>query len=1216
MSEKLNTQSVLPAFEKNNIPIVLTSSAYYVPYMAVTIQSIIELASDDNGYDFLIFGNNISEEDKIKIQTLANGRKNISIRFVYVESLLANMNYNFREGYSVESFYRVLMMEILPNYKKVLYLDSDVVVLRDIAELYSTELGENLVAAACDPDGIKCYYQNYKNRALYMDKVLKLFSPDNYFQSGVMLFQLENWRKTYKLQDVLNIACSPDLVWGDQDALNILCKNRVQYLDMSWNTVVDGYGGRVRDVSEWAPQYIIDAYLQARENPYIVHYAGVQPWKNPNVDMNEYFWKIAELSPYITTIYQRVEENKPLLNLPKPRVVTGAKYAVSVIIPIYNAETTLEETILCVINQTIGFEKYVQLILVNNATKDNSEEICLKYRSLYPKNVKYIKLEENHGPNGARIAGLDHAEGKYINFLDADDKWELTAFSKIFDYFEAHYFEVPFVACRIKHFGFLNSWDIRDDKFTGNKIIDITRDYHVVQQSMCSCWIKHSVFDKVKLAVAENHIYSEDGMFLTKLALLYKKFAVLKNTVFYYRRYRLSSGSILSNRFSDKSWYLNTIENSYFNVIEFDIKINGLLSRYTQNWLVIELSDRILSNSIPSCLSKKEFIKYRQLLKSILKQIEDCIIWENKNNGMDLQRKYALTWLKYGENLKNHVDVRHATFYIDNLPMYSLAQKYLVSFDIMEIKHDTLYIKGKAKFFLPEGSINLILKTSNNHSFVIKQSKNICNKDRIYCLGQEIPYCTYISAEIPLKWVKDLSLYLEYNNQSYNISFGLGKFSACTRAFKNDYYWSGGYMLRVNDNKITITSCGRIGALRQERYLFKELWKNGRRKVALLRMATFIARLFKKKELWLISDRITSAGDSGEAFFKYICGLKQSHIKPVFVISEKAEAYQRLKKYGTVINYGGWVHKYLFTLADKTISALTNNWIYDLMPYNSEMLRSIRRADFIHIQHGVIKDDISDSINCYEKNIKMITTASKYEYNSILENPYGYSEESVVLTGLARHDGLSFSRKINDKKILLIAPTWRLWLAGSYSSQEDRFLYSETLKKSRFFDFYNTIINDERLLACMKRNNVRGYLKLHPMMQDNAVDFNYNDTIYMYDRDLHIDTNDVSLLVTDYSSIIFDYAFLTIPSIYTQFDKEEFYTLHSYKEGYFNYETMGFGPVCYDYESTVEAIINAIENNCIMDEKYKQRIDDFFTYRDNKNCERIYQAILKLDEEK
>ena len=59
------------------------------------------------------------------------------------------------------------------------------------------------------------------------------------------------------------------------------------------------------------------------------------------------------------------------------------KFDISVIIPIYNTELYIEETIQSIINQTIGFKNHIQLILINDGSTDNSEEICLKYQNMY-----------------------------------------------------------------------------------------------------------------------------------------------------------------------------------------------------------------------------------------------------------------------------------------------------------------------------------------------------------------------------------------------------------------------------------------------------------------------------------------------------------------------------------------------------------------------------------------------------------------------------------------------------------------------------------------------------------------------------------------------------------------------------------------------------------------------------------------------------------------
>lgn len=67
------------------------------------------------------------------------------------------------------------------------------------------------------------------------------------------------------------------------------------------------------------------------------------------------------------------------------------KYRFSVVIPIYNVEKYLEETIESVISQDIGFKENIQLILVNDGSPDSSEDICLRYRELYPENIVYVK---------------------------------------------------------------------------------------------------------------------------------------------------------------------------------------------------------------------------------------------------------------------------------------------------------------------------------------------------------------------------------------------------------------------------------------------------------------------------------------------------------------------------------------------------------------------------------------------------------------------------------------------------------------------------------------------------------------------------------------------------------------------------------------------------------------------------------------------------------
>ena len=101
-----------------------------------------------------------------------------------------------------------------------------------------------------------------------------------------------------------------------------------------------------------------------------------------------------------------------------------------------------------------------------------------------------------------------------------------------------------------------------------------------------------------------------------------------------------------------------------------------------------------------------------------------------------------------------------------------------------------------------------------------------------------------------------------------------------------------------------------------------------------------------------------------------------------------------------------------------------------------------------------------------------------------------------------------------------------------------------------------------------------------------------------------------ALVITDYSSLSFDAAYIGSPSVYYQFDKESFFSDHTYQPGYFSYEEDGFGPVVSTEEGVLEWVRIFIDRQGVMDEEYQARINSVFSNRDGKCCSRIYEAIL------
>ena len=165
------------------------------------------------------------------------------------------------------------------------------------------------------------------------------------------------------------------------------------------------------------------------------------------------------------------------------------KFIFSVIIAIYNTGRYLDESISSVINQTVGF-KNIQLILVNDGSVDDSEQICLKYTKKYPKNILYIKIEHS-GVSKVRNIGMKYAQGKYINFLDADDKWNKKAFNYVLLFFK-FYKKINIVGCRLIFFEARVNYHPLDYKFYKTRIVNLSEEYNSILLSSSSSFFRYS----------------------------------------------------------------------------------------------------------------------------------------------------------------------------------------------------------------------------------------------------------------------------------------------------------------------------------------------------------------------------------------------------------------------------------------------------------------------------------------------------------------------------------------------------------------------------------------------------------------------------------------------------------------------------------------------------------------------------------------------------
>lgn len=873
--------------------------------------------------------------------------------------------------------------------------------------------------------------------------------------------------------------------------------------------------------------------------------------------------------------------------------------------PIYNVDEYLEESILSVINQDIGFSD-IQLILVNDGSADSSEDICLKYSEKYPENITYLK-QKNSGVSAARNFGMKYIKGKYVNFLDPDDLWPVDTFTKVYDKFEKWNDKVDVIAARIKLFGAQNGYHMLDYKFKKDRVVDIFEDYDFIQLSCPTTFIKEEALRNSEFDTRLK--FAEDSKFLTPIILDKQKYGVMGSVTYLYRK-REDNSSALQISGESKRWYFDTPEYALKYALEYSIEKFGRVIPYVQFYIMYDLQWRI-KGQVSNQLTEEEVKKYKNTIVELLKYIDDDIIMEQRHLWRE-HKVWALC-LKYGRDIRKEFQYKKGIFSFNNIEIDKITNKNKLVIEILEVNKNMLLIEGYSNFLLPEDDYQIYFETNNGDVINVEKVKR--NKTSI-AFNEAFYNINGFRVEIPLKKVKNVKVMIKYRQHDKAIRLDFGKFSKISK-LANAYYTKGNILIKHHKNRLVIQKRTMKSHLKNELKFQKILFEKKEYNIMFYRLMYMLVKYFQnlfgnKKEIWLLSDRITVANDNAEHMFKYIASQKNNNIKAYFVISKDSPDFKRMKKFGDVIDYDSFKYKLYFLLCSKLISSHADEFVINAFGNKKKYVKDLYKYKFVFLQHGITKEDISGWLNKYSKDIKLFVTAGKEEYKSILNYDFFYNEDVVKLTGFPRYDNL-LSESSGQNKTILIIPTWRKYLAGPLDEKKQR-TYSSQFKESEYFKFYNSLINDPKLLKVMEKYNYKGKFCLHPAISIQIDDFQDNEWIKLERKpvDYQEEFKKNSMMVTDYSSVFFDFAYLKKPIIYNHFDEQEFYQSHLYQEGYFSYERDGFGPVYYDYESTLNGIINLIEKGCIMEDKYIKRVSNFYYKFDTDNRKRVYEEILNL----
>ena len=309
------------------IPVITAFNENYAIAGAALIQSIIENSSATYFYDLYIIEGSLSDETKLSFNLMLKNKNNFRLNIIDADYFFKGKQLGLCAHFSKEIYYRLLIPRLLPNYDKVIYLDADTVVNKDISQLYTLDLSGKAIAAVKDcvmagfiKYGTLCRKEcGHLTAREYLTKYLGMKDVRNYIQSGVLVIDCAYIRKN-QIDDKIIAEIPKKMYWfPDQDLINKFFEGNVKFLDIRWNVFhgngdVDGFFRKL-------PLKIMSQYFEARKDPWIIHFAGEKkPWIFTNIDYSNIFRFYLRNTPLQWSNHTNCDRNQAvsILQLLKP----------------------------------------------------------------------------------------------------------------------------------------------------------------------------------------------------------------------------------------------------------------------------------------------------------------------------------------------------------------------------------------------------------------------------------------------------------------------------------------------------------------------------------------------------------------------------------------------------------------------------------------------------------------------------------------------------------------------------------------------------------------------------------------------------------------------------------------------------------------------------------------------------------------------------------
>lgn len=767
----------------------------------------------------------------------------------------------------------------------------------------------------------------------------------------------------------------------------------------------------------------------------------------------------------------------------------GEKTNVSVIIPVYNQELEIARGISALLReQTISCK--IEILLINDGSTDSSGEVCRRLTDRYSE-IRYFE-QKNRGVSAARNLGIRNAKGKYLFYMDADDRFERGTLSRVKHFFDAVEQEVDLVTYRIDtiYEGKKLKPHFRYQYLQKSGVYDL-KEYAYIGQTTMNIAVRNKYGDNVLFD--ENQTFSEDQQYCCRVLRDKLKMGYCaEGRYLYFRNPNSASGRMAGACYVYEqstamfeevfSWYKDEVPAAF------------------QGLFVNDFYWKLCCNMLYPHHYTGE--KYRNAVERLLVLLRRCsskMILEHPN--IDFFEKYYILRLKGRDTMEWRIrSDGFGLFCQDICTVWENSVEIVMT--KCAVRGKRVIIRGflKTVFFQFYEQIPMLCAIENNGRLTRK----------IQLRSSAHNY--YLSHESTQRfWAFTYECEAE-ETQQVHFEMGIG-----AKWFPVHYYFMPCVPFSHRYQRYEFSSGGFRVCMDGEGVIHIEK-----------------APAPPGRAIWLYYDCAGVACDNGMLQFRHDYG-KQDGIERYYVVSDVRQ-WGELPDRQCGVVWGSRKHRRMFRKCEKILTAYIEE--SNVIPYSKEQYDRYAgnfNWEVVYLQHGVLHIDMPwkytpERMLADRIVVSTVQEAGLYERN-------GFCGQDLIRCRMPRFE--TRNQEKNRGKRILYAPSWRSYLVGKYGQDHRWERMDGRFETSDYYRRMRILLETRELLELLEQYDMDLDFKLHPIFAD------YRGYFEGLSRRIHVieqseGVEEYAVFITDFSSYLYDYLFAGIPVFLYLPDEKEF----------------------------------------------------------------------------